>query len=272
MAELCKELFLPAPFHFTPFLQAPPPLLPLSLCGPTCLHRSVVAGSSLRLVPACIVYLLSRQLPPFTAPLPFEETALATGSRPARSWVFPPTSPSPPNNEMARKGEGATRSHVLWPQEPCVWQWAGHTYRLSKTHPLGLMLQVCQVLWDHGQGDFFLVLLPSSFSSRHVPKSQPVPPQTSPDLEHLPGEGTSWGTEGTGFKSPISARISFHSSGPALTTSCYSPRTISSPASSPFPPIHWISSPSPCSSPLRSLAYSLHYLLPLRLLSWCEQG
>lgn len=76
----------------------------------------------------------------------------------------------------------------------------------------------------------------------------------------------------TGFKSPISARISFHSSGPALTTSCYSPRTISSPASSPFPTIHWISSPSPCSSPLHSLAYSLHYLLPLRLLSWCEKG
>lgn len=76
-----------------------------------------------------------------------------------------------------------------------MWQWAGNTYRPSKTHPLGLMLQVCQVLWDHGQGDFFLVLLPSSFSSQHVPKSQPVPPQTSPDLEHLPGEGTSWGTE-----------------------------------------------------------------------------
>lgn len=58
----------------------------------------------------------------------------------------------------------------------------------STSHPPAL--QVRQVLRGQGHRGFLLVVLPSPFSNKHVPKSQPIPPQTSPDLEHLPGEGT----------------------------------------------------------------------------------
>jgi len=117
----------------------------------------------------------------------------------------------------------------------------------------------------------------SHFQLTRPHKSQPIPPQTSPDLEHLPGEGTSQGTEGTGIRLPVSASISFHSSGPALPTSCYSspngflshvlsfsPLFIGLPPPPPVPPLAF--------SPWCSLAYSLHCLLPSRLPSWCERG
>lgn len=55
--------------------------------------------------------------------------------------------------------------------------------------------------------------------------SPPKPTDSSQSLEQLPEEGTSpTAAEGAGVKSPISARISFHSSPPPLPTSCSSPR------------------------------------------------
>lgn len=49
----------------------------------------------------------------------------------------------------------------------------------STSHPPAL--QVRQVLRGQGHRGFLLVVLPSPFSNKHVPKSQPIPPQTSPE-------------------------------------------------------------------------------------------
>lgn len=137
----------------------------------------------------------------------------------------------------------------------------------STSHPPAL--QVCQVLWGQEQGGFLLVLCPSPFLNHHVPKNQPVDSQTSPDPEHLPGKGT----ERTKF-----SNSPFLQGSPFILLALPSPPhgtlpwTISSPVSSPFPSVHWASSPCPvpplafCLS--HSLAYSLQPLPLSGVMAW----
>lgn len=98
----------------------------------------------------------------------------------------------------------------------------------SKSHPLGRMLQE---LWGHGQGGRSLLSSLPSLSLFQVTCPQ-KPADCSPNISGSRAStrgGTSRGTERRGF---ISARISFHSSGPALLTSHYSLRATSSPVAS----------------------------------------
>lgn len=252
--------WLPLPLSTSPLssgLLAPAPTqshLPPSL---------VAAGSSLCLVPAFIICLLSRQLPPSTAPLPLEETALATGSRPAGSWVFPPTLPSPPKNKVAREGEGAIRP-VQQPQGFCSGLGTPSGFHISSSSTPGVPGAL-------GSGAGRVPFSPLSLSL-----SQPPCPQKSassfPNVSSSRASARERHRKNKAFKQPISARISFHSFGPAFPTSWYSPWTISSPVSSPFPSVHWASSPCPvpplafCLS--HSLAYSLQPLPLSGVMAW----
>lgn len=85
------------------------------------------------------------------------------------------------------------------------------------------------------------------FSPLSLSLSQPPCPQKSassfPNVSRSRASARERHRKNKAFKQPLSARISFHSFGPAFPTSWYSPWTISSPVSSPFPSVHWASSP-----------------------------
>lgn len=171
---------------------------------------------------------------------------------------FSSHSPSPPNNEMAGDGERSMRPGASVPMD-----------RSSRKGQRSRYTRCSGFMGREVSGPLGIPI-----SNRHVPQSQAAPPQTSPDLEHLPGKAHHRAQKEQvlncpflqGFPSILLALpYPPHATLPRLfplTFPLLFPLFTGLPPPPPVPPLAF--------SPLCSLSYSLCYSLPLLLPSWCE--